>query len=167
MIGEGFLEGSSAAASLRLSRRFSATPERVFEAWTSPEVLRLWWAARPDWEGADAEVDLRPGGRYRLSMRDTESGLVHSVVGEYTEVRRPERLAYTWTWEGEPSEMTGSENTIVVVDFLETDEGTEVVLTHTGFASALIRDMHAAGWGGCLDNLSRRALADRGKEATP
>lgn len=66
---------------LRVRRRFSAEPERVFDAWTSPAVLREWWAANPAWDGADAEVDLRPGGRYRLGMRDTERGVVHVVAG--------------------------------------------------------------------------------------
>jgi uncharacterized protein YndB with AHSA1/START domain len=145
-------------AVLRLSRRFAAPPERVFDAWTDPAVLRDWWAANPDWEGAEAEVDLRPGGRYRLSMRDTASGAVHTVTGEYTEIARPARLTYTWTWEGDPPEMRGSEGTFVTVDFLPDGDGTLVVLTHSGFADETIRDLHDTGWAACLDNLERRVL---------
>ena len=143
---------------LRLTRRFDAPRERVFAAWTDPDVLRTWWAARPDWDGAAADVDLRPGGRYRLSMRDTANGAVHSVSGEYREVRPPERLAYTWSWEGAPAEMAGSEGTLVVVEFAEADGGTEVTLTHEGFASGDIRDLHGEGWRGCLDSLERRVF---------
>lgn len=143
---------------LRVSRRFSAPPERVFDAWTSPAVLREWWAANPAWDGADAEVDLRPGGRYRLGMRDTERGVVHVVAGEYTEVDRPNRLAYTWTWEGGPAEMRGSEGSLVVVEFVADGDGTVVLITHSGFAGDEIRDMHAVGWATCLDNLERRVL---------
>ena len=150
--------GTEGETVLRLTRRFEAPRERVFDAWTNPDVLRRWWAAQPDWEGAEAEVDLRPGGRYRLSMRDTGSGATHTVAGEYTEVRRPERLAYTWSWEGEPTEMSGSERTLVVVEFLEDGGATEVVLTHSGFANGQIREMHAHGWQGCLDNLGRRVF---------
>ena len=142
-------------AVLRLSRRFAAPPERVFDAWTNPSVLREWWAAAADWEGADAEVDLRPGGRYRLAMRDTTSGAVHAVTGEYTEVVRPQRLAYTWTWEDEQPEMRGSEGSLVVVDFVAEEHGTLVLVTHSGFADERIRDMHATGWTACLDNLDR------------
>jgi uncharacterized protein YndB with AHSA1/START domain len=143
-------------AVLRLSRRFAAPPERVFAAWTNPDVLREWWAANAGWKGADAEVDLRRGGRYRLGMRDTASGAVHVVTGEYTDVDPPARLAYTWRWEGDPPEMRGSEDTEVVVDFLPDGHGTLVVLTHSGFADERIRDMHGAGWTTCLDNLERR-----------
>ena len=54
---------------LQLSHRFAAPRERVFDAWTNPEVLREWWAAAANMEPGDAQVDLREGGRYRLSMR--------------------------------------------------------------------------------------------------
>jgi uncharacterized protein YndB with AHSA1/START domain len=140
---------------LRLSRRFEAPRERVFDAWTNPDVLREWWAAVPTWEPGDAEVDLRPGGRYRLSMTNTDDGATHTVVGEYTEVRRPERLAYTWSWEGDPAAMAGSARTLVEVEFVDDGDATTVNLTHSGFANAEIRDMHEHGWAGCLDNLAR------------
>ena len=143
---------------LRLSRRFSAEREKVFDAWTDPEVLRQWWAAMENWDTPLAEVDLRPGGRYRLSMRDTDSGAVHTVAGEYTEVRRPERLAYTWAWENEAEEVGGAALTIVVVDFVEDGDATEVVLTHSGFANDELREKHLHGWLGCLDNLARRVF---------
>ena len=146
------------SAVLRLARHYAAPPERVFDAWTHPDVLREWWAADRDWEGAEAEVDLRPGGRYRLGMRDTTTGAVHVVTGEYTEIDPPARLAYTWTWEGEPEVMRGSERSLVVVEFLPDGDGTLVLVTHSGFADERIRDMHVAGWTACLDNLERRAL---------
>lgn len=143
-------------AELRLTRRFAAPRERVFEAWTNPELLRRWWAALQGWETSVAEVDLRPQGHYRLSMRDPEGGAEYTVVGEYVEVQRPERLVYTWTWQGEPDEMRGSERTVVVVEFVENGDATEVLLTHRGFADDRIRDLHGEGWSGCLENLERR-----------
>jgi uncharacterized protein YndB with AHSA1/START domain len=144
---------------LRLERSFDAPRERVFDAWVNPELLRRWWASQPDWTSPGAEVDLRVGGRYRLSMRDPGDGAVHSVVGEYREVRRPERLVYTWSWEGDPAEMEGSAGTLVTVEFHAEGEQTRVVVTHEGFASDGARDLHAGGWSGCLDNLERRVFA--------
>jgi uncharacterized protein YndB with AHSA1/START domain len=141
---------------LRLTRRFDAPRDRVFDAWTDPALLRRWRAALQGWETSLAEVELRPQGRYRLSMSDGERD--YTVVGEYVEVRPPERLVYTWTWEGEPEEMRGSERTLVEVDFVEDGGGTEVVLRHSGFAGDRIRDLHGEGWSGCLDNLEQRAL---------
>jgi hypothetical protein len=54
--------------------------------------------------------------------------------------------------------MRGSERTLVVVDFLADGDGTEVVLTHRGFADERIRDLHAGGWGACLDSLARKVF---------
>lgn len=142
-------------AVLRLTRRFEAPRERVFEAWTSPEVLKDWWRAGPHWETPVAEVDLRPGGRYRLAMTDTDKGETHVVVGEYREIQPPERLVYTWSWESNSDEMKGSEDSVVTVEFAEADGGTEVSLTHTGFATDEIRDLHAHGWEAVLANLER------------
>lgn len=147
---------------LRLTRRFAAPRERVFDAWTDPVLLRRWWAALQGWDTSVAEVDLRPRGHYRLSMRDGDVGAEYTVVGEYVEVRRPERLAYTWTWEGDPELMRGSEGTLVVVEFLEDGSETDVVLTHSGFADDHIRDLHGEGWAGCLENLEGRVLGNGG-----
>jgi uncharacterized protein YndB with AHSA1/START domain len=144
---------------LELTHRFAAPREKVFEAWTNPEVLKRWWAASPEWDTPLAEVDPREGGGYRLSMR-TDTGEVHTVRGEYREVQAPERLAYTWSWEEGPKQaQEGSENTLVVVEFLEDGDGTLVKLTHTGFASEEIRGMHVHGWEAVLANLERNVFS--------
>ena len=144
------------ATILRLTRLFDAPRERVFDAWTNPDVLKQWWAAFPTWDTPEAEVDLREGGRYRLAMRNPDTGETHTVVGEYREIQRPERLAYTWAWDEKP-EMTDGD-TLVEIEFREDGEATEVVLTHTGFPSEQVRDQHAHGWNGCFANLESRVL---------
>jgi len=55
--------------------------------------------------------------------------------------------------------MAGSESTLVVVEFLEDGDGTLVRLTHSGFASEQIRDMHAQGWEAVLANLERNVFS--------
>jgi len=139
-----------------LTRTFPAPREDVFDAWVNPEVLKRWWAAVQGWTTPEATTDPRVGGRYRLAMGDPSTGEVRVVVGEYVEVRRPERLAYTWSWEGDPAEHAG-EKTLVTVDFSEADDGgTKVLLVHSGFGSEHARDLHREGWSGCLDNLALR-----------
>ncbi|HEU0246963.1 MAG TPA: SRPBCC domain-containing protein [Gaiellaceae bacterium] len=144
---------------LELTHRYAAPRTEVFDAWIDPNVLRRWWAAAPSWDTPLAEVDAREGGSYRLSMR-TDTGEVHTVGGEFTEVRPPERLAYTWSWEeGPDAAMAGSEKTLVVVDFLEDGAGTLVKLTHSGFANEEIRGMHSHGWEAVLANLERTVFS--------
>jgi uncharacterized protein YndB with AHSA1/START domain len=143
---------------LRIERTFAAPPEEVFDAWTNPEVLRRWWAVQPSWRTPVADVDLRVDGGYRLSMEDPDSGEIHTVFGEYREVRRPERLVYTWTWEG-TGPMAGHES-LVTVEFRGVGEGggTLVVLEHAGLLDAASRDRHRGGWTGTLENLAGRVF---------
>ncbi len=148
------MTGTEQETMLRVTRRFDAPRDRVFDAWTNPDVLRSWWAAGPDWKTPGVEVDARPGGRYRLTMQDP-NGSAHTVVGEYKEITPPERLAYTWSWEGGPPEMDGSADSLVVVEFLEDGDGTEVVLMHSGFANGEIRGEHEKGWTAVIGNLGR------------
>ena len=145
---------------LRLTRVFAAPRERVFAAWTDPHLLRSWWAAQHGWSTSLAEVDLRKNGHYRLSMRDPLANDEYTVTGEYLEVSPPERLVYTWTWEGDAEIMRGSEGTLVEVDFRAVGKATEVVIRHRGFAHDRVRDLHGAGWSGCLANLGRLALEE-------
>jgi uncharacterized protein YndB with AHSA1/START domain len=148
-----------ATRTLRLERSFAAPPEDVFDAWTSPEVLTRWWAARPTWTSPGCEVDLRVGGRYVLRMQDDETGDVHAVGGVYREVDRPRRLVYTWRWEGDAGLHPGHES-LVTVDFVDAGDGTTVVLEHSGLASDESRVRHEAGWTGTFDNLATRIFGD-------
>ncbi len=79
---------------LELTRVFDAEREKVFDAWTRPELMARWFFVAPTWS-ADAEADLRVGGDYRVTMH-TDDG--QSVVshGTYREIVRPKRLVFTW-----------------------------------------------------------------------
>jgi uncharacterized protein YndB with AHSA1/START domain len=143
---------------LRIQRTFEASTEDVFDAWTSPEVLRRWWRPNPAWLTPEAEVDLRVGGRYRISMEDPEKGTRHTATGEYSEVSRPSRLVYSWQWEQEDGQL-GPAST-VKVEFHADAAGTKVVLEHSGLASSESRDSHGQGWQGILERFSEHLAKD-------
>lgn len=134
---------------IEVRRRFAATPERVFDAWTRPEVLTEWWSASPSHRPGLAEVDLRVGGRYRLSMIDGD-GVETVVGGEYVEVQPPSRLAFTWSWDG------GATSSLVEIDFEEDGDATLVTLRHSGLVTPESIERHERGWNGCFDSLERR-----------
>jgi uncharacterized protein YndB with AHSA1/START domain len=146
-------------ATLRLEREFDAKPEEVFDAWTSPEVLRRWWGPAPSWDSTRCDVDLRVGGGYVMRVRDPESGTELEVAGEYREIDPPRRLVYTWCWaEGGPNPGLV---TVVTVDFVALGERTRVVLEHAGLGSDQSGTRHTAGWNGAFDNLRDRIFGDR------
>jgi uncharacterized protein YndB with AHSA1/START domain len=145
-------------AAVRVERTFRAPAQAVFDAWTSPEVMRRWWHADPDWETPVAEVDLRVGGGFRIAM-SAPDGERHTAIGEYTVVDPPRRLAFTWTWEGEEDSLGA--DTLVEVEFHERDGATTVVLEHSGLASDETARSHTEGWENVLENLARKVLEVR------
>ena len=136
-------------AALTLRRTYAASRERVFRAWTDPEEIKRWWGP-PGTATPDAEVDLKPGGKYRFTMRSLPDGEPYFLVGTYREVIPPERLVYTWTWEGTSMEVKDS---LVTVQFHDRGGSTEVVVTHELLPSDAARERHTKGWTGCFDRL--------------
>jgi uncharacterized protein YndB with AHSA1/START domain len=132
---------------LRIERTFQAPAGAVFRAWTSEEVMRRWFHGEHAWETPHAEVDLRIGGAVRVVMRDPAQGVEHGGGGRYTEIDPPTRLAFTWTWDEDPRE------TLIELDFEESDGATTVRLTHSGLRDEESARSHERGWGNCLDNL--------------
>src|SRR5258705_547568 len=85
-------------ATLILRRLLNATQERVYAAWTTPEQMKQWLCPDPEMSVASVRADLRVGGKFRLQMQKAD-GEYFTAVGEYREVKEPERLVYTWDWE--------------------------------------------------------------------
>ncbi|HXY32554.1 MAG TPA: SRPBCC domain-containing protein [Gemmatimonadaceae bacterium] len=135
---------------LQVRRTFSAPPERLFRAWTTAAELKKWHAPR-DLGVSLAEVDLKVGGRYRIHMRQPD-GAEHRVSGIYRVIDPPRKLAYTWQWDGD------AEETLVTLEFLPKGTGTELVLTHEGFATDEKRTSHEHGWTSILERLSTAKL---------
>lgn len=135
---------------LRIQRTYAAPREKVFQAWTDPEALKQWWGPE-GYATPSAEIDLRPGGRYRLGMKKLPDGDVFFLSGIFQEVRPPEKLVYTWRWENQ----AGFPDTRVTVEFLERGGSTELLLVHELFKTEKDRDEHNKGWSGCLDRLGR------------
>jgi uncharacterized protein YndB with AHSA1/START domain len=135
------------STTIRIERTFSARAQTVFDAWTSVEVLRRWWHAETDWETPHAELDLRVGGALRITMRDPHRGQDYGGGGEFTEIDPPRRLAFTWTWDDDPSTQQ-----LIEVDFTDHGDRTTVVLTNSGIP-AQAKDDHIVGWQNSFDNL--------------
>jgi uncharacterized protein YndB with AHSA1/START domain len=134
---------------VRMERTFAASAEDVFDAWTSPEVMRRWFHCLPDWDTPVAEVDLRVGGGIRVVMRRPD-GTEAGAWGEYTLIERPHRLVMAWTFDDDPSNEQ-----LLELTFSEYNGVTTVLLVNTGISTDHRRDLQDEGWHGCLDQLER------------
>jgi uncharacterized protein YndB with AHSA1/START domain len=84
-------------------RVFDAPRDRVFAAFTDPELIPLWWGPRGTTTTVD-EMDVTAGGRWRFLCRD-EDGRENGFRGIYREVTAPERISQTFEWEGMPGHV--------------------------------------------------------------
>jgi uncharacterized protein YndB with AHSA1/START domain len=134
---------------VRIERTFDAPAEDVFDAWTSEEVIRRWFIPAQGWQEPSAKVDLRVGGTVRVVMRDP-SGAPVEASGEYTEIDRPNRLAFTWTFDDDPANQQ-----LIEIEFTERDGTTTVVFVNSNISEERRRDAQDDGWSTCFDNLER------------
>lgn len=127
---------------IRIERVLPATIGRVYDAWTRAEVLVRWYCPNPKLE-LKVDADVRAGGSYVVEMGP------HVVRGTYLEVDPPHRLVFSWKWDG-----TDDEPTRVEVELSEVADGTRMVLSHTGFATAEDAANHRMGWDPQVERLA-------------
>jgi uncharacterized protein YndB with AHSA1/START domain len=143
---------------LIVRRLIHASPERIFDAWTQPEHLLVWWGPRPV-TCSGAEVDLRVGGRYRIANA-VPDGTTVIIEGEFREIERPRKLVYTWRMG-----QGATESSLVTVHFEARGDATQVIVVHDQIPSAAVRESHQAGWNGCLEGL--RTYFDASQSPSP
>ncbi len=138
---------------LRITRTFDATRERVFDAWAKQEHF-VQWMCPPGVEVTVCEIDVRPGGAWRVGGRHDGGGRVFASSGKYVEVKRPERLVFTWAHhaDGDFAKPRGHETT-VRIELRALGNKTELSLIHGPFVDTPSMGNHNAGWTGSFDKL--------------
>lgn len=138
----------TAPLTLTLERVIRASRERVFAAWTRPELLDQ-WSAPAGMTIKTGTLDLRVGEHWSVVMLEP-NGTRREAFGTYREVTPPARLVYTHAWRRDEGDTP---ETLVTVEFHAEGDATRVVLTQTGFASEGARDGHSVGWNSSIDRL--------------
>jgi uncharacterized protein YndB with AHSA1/START domain len=129
-----------------------ASSEEVFDMWLDPESLKRWM--RPG--NAEAiYVELHPvvGGTFRIDTR-TEDGRVFVHTGQYLEIRRPDKLMFTWN-----STVLGDRSSQVTVEFYEQAGNCLMVLLHDLPPDETIFEDHRQGWTTVLNLLAQQHKA--------
>jgi uncharacterized protein YndB with AHSA1/START domain len=134
---------------VRIERTFAASAEDVFDAWTSPEVMRRWFHCAPDWATPEADVDLHVGGKVRVVMRKPD-GTEVEAQGEYMLIERPHRLVMTWAFDDD-----SSNEQLIELTFSESEGSTTVLMINSGIETDGRRDSQDVGWYGCFSELQR------------
>jgi uncharacterized protein YndB with AHSA1/START domain len=117
-----------------ITREFDAPRHLVYQAWTTPELVKRWWTAKRG-EATIAEIDLRVGGTWRYVMV-TDDGLEVAFHGEFREIVPNERIVSTEIFEG----MADAEavNTMTLTE----EDGRTILTILVQHASKEHRDAH-------------------------
>jgi uncharacterized protein YndB with AHSA1/START domain len=140
---------------LVLQRLFDAPPEKVYRAWTEPELLKQWFAPLP-WTTPFAKLDVRPGGANRITMRSPE-GEDQPEGGVYLEVMPNRKLVFTDAY---LEAWIPSESPFMTVTLTFEPEGTKTRYTarvlHWRVEDKKKHEEMGfqAGWGQCADQLA-------------
>ncbi|MEM7280986.1 MAG: SRPBCC domain-containing protein [Pseudomonadota bacterium] len=113
-------------------------PEVVYAAWVSSDTVIP--------PATAMDIDPKEGGHYRLIMETPE--FTGRNEGTFTLVEPNQRVTYTWEWNGD-----GEVTTIDVV-FQAKDQGTHLMLKHTGFSKRESMESHDAGWDSYIAGLT-------------
>jgi uncharacterized protein YndB with AHSA1/START domain len=117
---------------IHAERWFDAPRERVWQAFTNPELVSQWWGPSSSTTTID-KMEVKAGGAWRF-VHGNEDGSEDAFRGEYRDVNEPESITWTFEWEGLPGHVS-----VETVTFTERDGGT-LVSTVTTFDSQEDRD---------------------------
>ncbi len=144
-------------ASIRVARRFSAPPERVFNAWLDPEVAGRWLFAMALRPMTNVEIDGRAGGSFRFV--DRRDGAIVEHTGQYVELVPHRRLVFTLSMGDRPRVVTR-----VRVEIRPLRTGCELTLTHEHVPPEYVNQTEAR-WTGTLYGLGETLSSPAGVTA--
>lgn len=133
------------ALTVRVTHRYRATAERVFDAFLDIDKARKFMFATKTGEIVRAEVDPRVGGKFLFVDRRPEGDAEH--FGEFVEINRPHRLVFLFSSDGVNYDR-------ITIDIAARGTGCELTLTHEMKPEfAEYRDRVIEGWTGILAGL--------------
>jgi uncharacterized protein YndB with AHSA1/START domain len=150
-------DAGSTLYDLAITRTFDAPRALVFEAFSNPEHAKQWMGPR-GFTATHFEQDARPGGKWRACLHQTGDwqGRTYPDLwqgGVFKEIVPPERIVYTFAWEGQGGQST--RETLITISFTELDDGKTQMDFHQAFFDSLSqRDGHYQGWNSSFDCLS-------------
>ena len=136
--------------SVSLHRVFTASPEKVFRAFSEPDAIASWLPPY-GFLCTVHKLDFKKGGEHKMSFTNFSTGNGHSFGGEYLEIKPNEFLKYTDKFDNPnlPGEM------IISVWLKQVSCGTELKITQEGIPSVIPTEMCYLGWQESLDKLKK------------
>jgi uncharacterized protein YndB with AHSA1/START domain len=142
---------SAAGLELKIELIIRAPRERLFKAWTDPNLAVQWWGPKA-YPANFLEMDVRPGGAWVGKLRSVADGSELSHRGVFREIVEPSLISFTFAWDAEGERGM---QTLVTLTFEDMGGHTRFTLHQTPFITAGERDGHVEGWNSALDRLEK------------
>lgn len=130
---------------ISVSTIVAAPLQEVWRAYTTPEDIKLWNTASPDWHTTVASVDLRPGGKFSSRMEAKDGSFGFDFAGEYTQVLPLQRIEYAFG------------DRVGLVEFKDGAGGVTVTVTFDS-EQTHSEEQQRTGWQAILDSFARHVV---------
>jgi uncharacterized protein YndB with AHSA1/START domain len=128
---------------ITIATTIKADRDTVWQAWNTPDDIKQWNAASPDWHTPSSSVDLRVGGKFRCRMEARDGSMGFDFEGVYTKIV-----------EGELIEYAMADGRHVSVTFADSGDGVTVSETFDA-EYATDAELQRQGWQSILNNFAK------------
>ncbi len=136
--------------SLTVEQFVKASPAKVYDALTKPELMSKWFICAPDCK-SDIKTKLEKGGAYSIVFHKPDGGST-VVGGKYIELQPGKKVSFTWGWKNDKGQMP--DDSIVTIHLREEKGGTQITLHHERLPDVQEVEQHTKGWVACLAGLA-------------
>jgi len=151
------LAATTATETLVLKHHYPYSCEQVYAAWSDPQALGQWFGPHSH-QCKVEQFNLSEGGDYKIRMipisEDTDCGgdpTADSVcAGQFVQIAPNEKIVMTFGWIENAPDIG---ETLLTVEFIENNGGTDLVMTHERLPDEALRNAHASGWQGSMECL--------------
>jgi len=145
-----------------LERAYSASPERVFAAFSDPTLKKRWYVDNKPMTVEEFQMDFRVGGsdlaRFRFGAGSPFPGMPLTYYTSYQDIVPNRRIVYAYSMDLGDKRVSSS---LTTFEFLPDGDGTQLIFTEQGafYEGADGPQMRQAGWNTLLDHLGRSFAA--------
>jgi uncharacterized protein YndB with AHSA1/START domain len=133
---------------IEIIRRFAESPQKIWQAWTDPELVKLWFGSDPNGKVLSAHLDVRSGGKFEVTFTNSDKA-EHTCFGAYKVIELYRKLSFSWTWKSIP------EITELVTVLLQPDQtGTIMTFVHDDINPQTAHN-YQIGWNSTFEKLEK------------
>ena len=126
---------------IKISKKLSATPQRVFDAYMNPDDLVKWYSASKGWTTPYAEIEAVPGGKFKIRFEDPTGEHSFDYEGTFSRIEAPHFF-----------EQQLGDGRVVLTRINEVADGAEIIQEFDG-DDVFSPEVQAKGWLSILNNL--------------